>query len=248
MQTQLLEVLRYTPKNKTVHTPARSFYALSFRLKGTGRLSTKTENLIAKENDLALVPANLGYEHAARDEDIIVFHFGVLDQPFRSLSVHTPAEPQKYRTLFLQALQLWQNKEVGYLYRCQAVFYEILALMEREGMLHRTQRDPLMAECRTYIDTHFEEPDLTIAALARRFGCSEAYLRRRFTAAYNCAPKAYLSYRRLGRAAGLLELGFYTQTEIAEMCGYKDVKYFRTAFKTHFGRSITQYLKKQKDG
>jgi len=243
MQTKLLEVLRYTPRTKSCSTRARSFHALSFRLSGTGRLTTDKESLIAKENDLLLVPADLSYEHEATDEDIIVFHFNIYEEPFHRISVHTPADPLPFRAKFSEALQLWQQKETGYLYKVQAIFYEILALMEAEGMLHRSEKDPLMARCRAYIEAHFADPELNITALARRFGCSESYLRRRFAAAYGCAPKAYLTRKRMEYGRELIALGYYTQTEIAEKCGFKEVKYFRSAFKTHFGKSIREYLR-----
>ena len=243
MQTELLEVMRYTPKNKTTLTPARPFYALSLRLSGQGRLTTATQTLTAKEKDLALFPSGLSYEHAAKDEDIIVFHFNIYDQPFSNLCVYTPADVVPYQKLFKEALDVWERKEAGYLYKAQSIFYRILALMEEEGLLHRTQADPQMAECKAYIDAHYGEADLTVAKLAHRFGYSETYLRRRFAAAYGQAPKEYLCSHRLRQAAALLQLNYYTHTEIAEKCGYKEVKYFRWAFKSHFGITITEYLK-----
>lgn len=243
MQTQLLEVLRYTPRNRSCPTSARSFCALSFRLTGVGRLSTDKESLTARENDLLLVPAGLAYEHEATNEDIIVFHFNIYEEPFHRISVFTPADPLPFRAKFLEALQLWEQKETGYLYKAQAIFYEILALMEAEGMLHKSEKDPLMARCRAYIDAHFADPELNITALARRFGCSESYLRRRFAAAYGCVPKGYLTRKRMEYGRELIALGYYTQTEIAEKCGYKEVKYFRSAFKAYFGKSIREYLR-----
>ena len=243
MQTELLEVMRYTPKNKTAFTHGRAFYALSFRLSGQGRLTTATQTLTAKEKDLALFPRGLSYEHAAKDEDIIVFHFNIYDKPFSDLCVYTPADADAYQVLFTEALAIWEQKESGYLYKAQAVFYRILALMERDGFLHQVQRDPLMAECKSYSEAHYGDTDLTIAALAKRFGYSETYLRRRFAAAYGCAPKEYLCRHRLRQAAALLQSNYYTHAEIAEKCGYKEVKYFRWAFKAQFGMTITEYLK-----
>ena len=57
------------------------------------------------------------------------------------------------------------------------------------------------------------------------------------------APADYIRLIRLKRAGQLLKEQKYTVTEIAEMTGFNDAKYFREVFKKHFKVSPTQYGK-----
>lgn len=49
-----------------------------------------------------------------------------------------------------------------------------------------------------------------------------------------CSPSEYIRNVRLGHAAKLLEEGTLNVTEVAWMCGFNNVKYFREVFKKHF--------------
>lgn len=243
MNVELLEVLRFTPRKKLLKTPPRPCYALSFRLQGEGKLITESYTVCACRKDLLLVPKGIAYDHIAENEDIIVFHFNIYDTAFDKIKALTPADPAPYEGLFTQALALWQQKEPGYRYRVQAVLYNILALMEQEGLLHLNQSDAMMATCRDDICARFSDPALSVATLAEKYHISVAYFRRRFKAAVGMGPKEYLTQKRMEQALALLQLGYYSQTEIAEMCGYRDVKYFREAFRRHYGQPISKYLR-----
>ena len=57
------------------------------------------------------------------------------------------------------------------------------------------------------------------------------------------APGDYVRLIRLKRAMQLLKEQKYTITEVAEMTGFSDAKYFREVFKKHFNVSPSQYAK-----
>ncbi len=64
------------------------------------------------------------------------------------------------------------------------------------------------------------------------------------------APADYIRVVRLKKAAQLLKERNHNITEIAEMTGFSDAKYFREVFKKHFQMSPSQYSKehsKQKE-
>ena len=48
--------------------------------------------------------------------------------------------------------------------------------------------------------------------------------------------------RLIEYAKELLRSGYYKTREIAEMSGFSDVKYFRTAFKKRFGITVGEFL------
>ena len=59
------------------------------------------------------------------------------------------------------------------------------------------------------------------------------------------APGDYVRLIRLKRAMQLLKEQKYTITEVAEMTGFSDAKYFREVFKKHFNISPSQYAKEE---
>jgi len=57
------------------------------------------------------------------------------------------------------------------------------------------------------------------------------------------APADYIRMIRLQHAAKLLKQGEYTITEIADMIGFSDAKYFREVFKKYYNVSPSQFNK-----
>ena len=56
-------------------------------------------------------------------------------------------------------------------------------------------------------------------------------------------PADFIRLIRLKRAVQLLKEGNYNVTEISEMVGFNDVKYFREVFKKRYNVSPSQYRK-----
>ena len=59
------------------------------------------------------------------------------------------------------------------------------------------------------------------------------------------APADYIRLIRLNRAAELLKEGGKSVSEVAEMTGFCDGKYFREVFKKHFKVSPSRYGKEE---
>lgn len=57
------------------------------------------------------------------------------------------------------------------------------------------------------------------------------------------APADYIRLIRLKRAAQLLSEGQYNISEISDMTGFNDVKYFREVFKKYYKISPSGYSK-----
>lgn len=66
---------------------------------------------------------------------------------------------------------------------------------------------------------------------------------RKLKALTGYAPADYIRMIRLQHAAKLLKQGEYTITEIADMIGFSDAKYFREVFKKYYNVSPSQFNK-----
>lgn len=98
-----------------------------------------------------------------------------------------------------------------------------------------------IANVRDQIEQHITEPDFNVDKL-----CSELHMSR--TSFYNKikqltdkAPGDYIRLIRLKRAALLLESHRHSITEVAELTGFNDAKYFREVFKKHYGMTPREY-------
>lgn len=158
------------------------------------------------------------------------------------IEVYKISNAEKYRRLFVKALQIRLENASGMQYRENAVLYEILGeLLNDMGQLNT--KKSYISESAEYMKQNFFNPELSIDGLAKRATVSPAQYRRKFRQLYGESPKQYLDSLRFNYAKSLLETGYFSQKEIAFRCGFSDVAYFRTAFKKETGKCVKKYLK-----
>lgn len=83
--------------------------------------------------------------------------------------------------------------------------------------------------------------DLSVAAMARRSGYSEAHFSRLFSAVTGESPAGWLTGRRVMRAAECLRSSRTHVLDIALDCGFADVTTFARAFRRRMGLSPSAY-------
>ena len=107
--------------------------------------------------------------------------------------------------------------------------------------------DAQIREVENYIQQNYRA-DLNVEAMAEKFGMSGRTFLRRFKAATNRLPGAYVQAVRVEMAKCMLERDRASVQTIATNVGYDDVSFFRTLFKrvtgmtpgdyrNHFGKS-----------
>jgi AraC-like DNA-binding protein len=108
----------------------------------------------------------------------------------------------------------------------------------------QTVRPKITAEITTVQEFIEENIDclLTVNKLARFIGLSESRLKARFKNEVGLSPAEYMNHRKIDRAAGMLETGKFTITEVAMRLGFSTSHHFSTVFKRYRGVSPSQYL------
>ncbi|MDV7394736.1 AraC family transcriptional regulator, partial [Arthrospira platensis SPKY1] len=92
-----------------------------------------------------------------------------------------------------------------------------------------------------YIEANLEKP-LTLEDLAREAHFSKFHFNRIFKALTGETPFQFILRLRLEKAATLMLINPKDSiTDIAYRCGFSDLSIFSRNFKSHFGRSATQY-------
>lgn len=83
--------------------------------------------------------------------------------------------------------------------------------------------------------------NLSVEEFAQLCGLSVSSFKRKFTEVFNEPPKKYMTKMKLHRASKLLTSDNLRISDIAYQCGYETISTFNRSFKTHFGKSPSDY-------
>ena len=103
-----------------------------------------------------------------------------------------------------------------------------------------------IANVKKNVEDNIDNPALTVDVLCSLMGMSRTSFYNKLRALTDQAPGDYIRLIRLKRAVQLLKEDTHSITEIAEMTGFSDAKYFREVFKKHYNVSPSQYGKEKK--
>ncbi len=100
-----------------------------------------------------------------------------------------------------------------------------------------------IASIKKNVEENMDNPTFNIDLLCTLLNMSRTSFYNKLKALTDQAPGDYVRLIRLKHAMKLLKEQKHTITEIAEMTGFSDAKYFREVFKKHFNVSPSQYAK-----
>lgn len=121
----------------------------------------------------------------------------------------------------------------------ELVNFEWIALHADNG----EERD-FIEQVREQIEQHINEPTFNVDSLCTSLNMSRTSFYNKIKELTDKAPGDYIRQVRLKRAAQLLKERHHSITEVAEMTGFNDTKYFREVFKKQFGVTPREYGKK----
>ena len=147
------------------------------------------------------------------------------------------------RELFRTADSIWNAKNQGYLFKSQAILYDIFYLMDRslaDNVTSIKGGDKILETVKIIEKNYYRTP-IKISELAKIAGMSEVYFRRQFRKIFGVSPLKYITNLKITRSRELLESGMYHIKDIAMMCGYEDVYYFSRDFRKATELSPREY-------
>ena len=235
LQLQLLDVLYFNDYDSITRTRARPFCAISLRLEGDTDIELKNGSIHIGSHDLAFFPANTGYTRRSRHDEMIVFHFNVQNFVGYELEILHDFEYERLLAIFTDAYREWNSKQSGYYYITSSLLYQVFAIIHENRSKQTERLTTTVVDALDYIARHYADCTLSVSMLAERAHMSDTYFRRLFKRDMGVSPKRYLNDLRLEHAQSLLNAGYYTIANVAEMVGFRDSKNFATAFKKSFG-------------
>lgn len=237
----IVDVFEMRQKNVNKYNSGRKFNALSYRFNTDAVLETETDTFVMKNGHVSYVPSGVDYTRLANVDEFIVVHFYTTDYNTRRIESFLANDHERLAMLFREIYDCWSRKELGYKYRCSAVFYRILAECYVQNYVDGGGRSKIQDSV-DYIQANYKNSGLRISDVAERSFMSEVYFRKLFKAEYGVSPQKYIVDLRIQNAVGLISTGYYTLAEVAYMSGYADYKYFSAEFKRIKGVSPSKYF------
>lgn len=238
---ELLDVFLYDRAPRDVFESGRSHTAISYRLVGNSVFYTNEGTLTAGSGCIAYIPPRFDYRHKNENsEKVIILHLRSLGTVEKGIEVIDSA--LELEPLFRRLLATWEEGASTAYNRCMVLLYRIFEELQRKSEKKQPGIPPTIEKGVKLLRKNFRNSGLTIAELADSCYISEVYFRRVYDAHFRESPLQTILNLRFQYACRLLRSGYYSQKQVAELSGFSDVKYFRTAFKKRYGMTLKEYI------
>ena len=243
LSVEIISFTKLHQENVVRHSKGRSFAALSFRFSADTELITEKSSHHVGNKHVCFVPAYVEYDRIAKKDDLIAINCRIKGYEAEDIESFLPKNADKLELLFKKAYDCWTKKEAGYMHRCTAYFYQILAECCAQNAASDKKDSKIQASI-DFMNENFTSPDLTLKEIASKSFISEVYFRKIFKEEFGTSPQKHLITLRIQKAVELIETGDFSLNEIALMSGYSDYKYFSSEFKRLNGISPSKYIQK----
>ncbi|MEK4046669.1 response regulator [Paenibacillus sp. FSL H8-0048] len=160
------------------------------------------------------------------------------------------------QTEILGVLKRWRPEEELSLERCydaEGLFSVENWQFRLKSLLHRLSKSSpqapdsrLVQEIREYLDRNYAQ-EMTLQHIAERFFISRENVSRKFKQVTGENLSDYLTGLRVEKAKTLLQNTNLRLSQIAELVGYEDEKYFSRVFKKTAGLTPREYRKQEEE-
>lgn len=154
-------------------------------------------------------------------------------------------ENGRVRELLTRMEEEAERKDAGYteMLRCYLVELLVFTMRKLDDAEALATGQDISAFLTAYVAEHYME-ELTLRELAARLKYSLPYVSKRFKEDTGVNFVRYLQNYRVAQACRLLVSSDKTLSEIAEMVGYHDVKFFSGLLKRETGLSPSEYRRR----
>ena len=239
---EILDIIKLNRKQYKHHTVNKFCQVISCRISGKSDFFFDGKKITVKRGDIIFIPSMACYSQITQGEEIICFHIHSNGCFFQELHKFTPSNPDKICDLFKEAYGIWKDKNKQFSFYSMAILYQILANTDYRDETQSKHYPQMIYEAMKYLDANICNKGLKLDNVFRKSHISRAYFNRIFKAEYHCTPISYVNKKRIDFAKSLLKIGGYTRTEISDLCGFTDVKYFYVVFKRVQGETVGEYL------
>jgi AraC-like DNA-binding protein len=111
----------------------------------------------------------------------------------------------------------------------------------RQRLTRREEK--LLQKMTEVVLRHLSDPDFDTSAATREVGLSRMHLNRKLQAITGCSTRNFICALRFRKARVLLRQNSPRISNVAHAVGFRSPSHFSKAFRKHFGRSPTEFIK-----
>jgi len=241
---EILDIVR--ANRKKTYFPQKNIgsYLLSIRLEGETVFMCADKNFTLNRNDVFFVPIGSKYsQYDNTDVEFVCFHLEIHSGAPEKMIIVKPHNESEIRRLFIDAARVWKERKPGYGYECMAMLYSIFAGTIAPVIAGKEENENIIGKSIAFLNSHIYDCDLSLADVCDKSNVSRVYFNRVFLKQFKTTPVKYINHKRIEKAKLLLKSGSFAREEIAFLCGFKDIKYFYTVFKSLTGITTGEYCK-----
>ena len=237
---KILDIGYLNRKTTKLNTKNKNCCALSCRIAGSAVFNANNTRFDVKKGDIIYIPKGADYSQYTTSEKIIFIHFDVFGSTATEIQHIAPPKSEYICDLFKKMYHLWNMKEENYAYKCTSILYKIIS--ETSITLPKA-KESVISPAIKYIDDCFCQVDFSLEKACKLCNISRSYFNRIFKQKMKTTPIDYINKLKINKAKLLLSSGAYTHIEIANLCGFTDIKYFYIVFKKTTGTTAGKYQK-----
>ena len=230
----------FSPKGRLEKIENRKSFGLSFCIDGQITYTHNGNKIISDKNHAIILPEGQTYTlYGDKTGSFPVINFTCADflcDTVISLPVqNTEAYIKDFEKL--RSLSFFDGNRA----EIMSIFYHIIHRLSEQS----PSCNVIMPAIK-YLESNYQDPNLTNAELAKQCRISEVYFRRIFTSCYNMTPRQFLIDIRINKAKQLLSEGALKINAVAIKCGFSNQYHFCRVFKEKTGLTPTEYMNKNR--
>lgn len=245
---EIIDIFRLKRENTKLFPVTKSYCWLSCRLNGEGSFFFKDTELIAKKGRVVYVPQNSYYTQKTNGEEVVAIHLKTYWETFYDPTVLKSEFCEEICQLFETVEKIWSQKGKNYYYTCLSIVYKIFSLCDFDFSTMLTPKSApddteKIQKAIDYLSANLFKPQLSVTDIYKMVHVGRTDFNNIFKKLYGLTPRRYIYNERINKVKALLKLQCFTNEEIAQFCGFTDVKYMYVVFKKVTGMSTKEYKK-----
>ena len=130
--------------------------------------------------------------------------------------------------------------------RAKSLIYLIFSEISRKYNIGNSKSKSISAAEKTkeYIDEFFTDPELSLKTIGDALSYHPNYISKIFNESYKMSVVKYVNIQRVRHARFLMDKGESSLKMLSDECGFSDSEYFSSVFKSLYGQSPKDYIKR----
>lgn len=235
-------VVKYTPTSNSFTTKNRINHIIGIQLAGKSIHKFKSRQMLLESPSIYFFNQRDDYSVDVIERSVAFsVHFKTYEPiDTDTFFIHITQTNEIVRLLNIMEKEIFAAKNR---FRLFSYFYYLCSLFSNIYEKKYYTKDIRIINAEKYISAHFKDNNCLHDA-AKICNLTQRRFNDLFKNHFDTTPNRYITNLKINYAKKLLQTNYLTVSQIAEMCGFKEIYYFSKLFKKETGFTPTEYKNK----